>query len=150
MLEERIEQDIKVALLAGQKDKATTLRGLKAVILNAKVASGTRGSGLGDEEVQALLAKQAKQRQESADLYIQGGNQAKADQELAEKELIESYLPKQLSEDEINALIDEAIASTGATGLQGMGQVIGQVKAKAGASADGSVVARLVKAKLAT
>jgi uncharacterized protein len=148
MLEERLEQDIKAALLAGEKERATTLRGLKATLLNVKVATGKRDSGLTDEEVLPVLAKQAKQRQESADLYMQGGNQERADAELTEKAIIESYLPAQLSEDEIKALIDEVISSTGASGPQAMGQVIGQVKAKAGAAADGALVARLVKEKL--
>jgi uncharacterized protein YqeY len=148
MLEQQLEQDIKAALLGGDKVKATTLRGLKATLLNVKVAQGKRDSGLSDDEVIATFAKQAKQRQESADLYEQGGNQEKADAELAEKAIIEAYLPAQLSEDEISKLIDEVIAEIGASGPQAMGQVIGQVKTKTGASADGSVIARLAKEKL--
>lgn len=149
MLEQQLEQDIKTALLAGDSTKATTLRGLKATLLNVKVADGKRDVGLTDEEVQAVFAKQAKQRQESADLFTQGGNQIKADEELVEKAIIEAYLPKQLSEEEIGKLVDEAIITTGASGPAGMGQVIGQVKSKVGASADGSVIARLAKEKLA-
>ncbi len=149
MLEQQLEQDIKTALLAGDSVKATTLRGLKATLLNVKVAEGKRDTGLTDEEVFKVFAKQAKQRQESADMYTQGGNQEKAEAELAEKAIIEAYLPTQLSEQEIGKLIDEAIAASGASGPQAMGQVIGQVKAKAGASADGSVIARLAKEKLA-
>lgn len=149
MLEQQLEQDIKAALLARDSVKATTLRGLKATLLNEKVAQGKRESGLTDDEVYPIFAKQAKQRQESADLFKQGGNQEKAEAELVEKAIIEAYLPKQLDEAEIVKLIDEVIAQTGASGMQAMGQVIGQVKAKTGASADGSVIARLVKEKLA-
>ena len=149
MLEQTLEQDIKTALLAGDSVKATTLRGLKATLLNVKVAQGKRDSGLTDEEIYPIFAKQAKQRQESADLYVQGGNQDKADAELVEKAIIEAYLPKQIDEAEISKLIDEVIAETGASGPAAMGQVIGQVKAKTGASADGSVIARLAKEKLA-
>lgn len=149
MLEQQLEQDIKTALLAGDSVKATTLRGLKATLLNVKVAEGKRDSGLSDEEVFKVFAKQAKQRQESADMYTQGGNKEKAEAELTEKAIIEAYLPTQLSEEEIAKLIDEVITATGASGPQAMGQVIGQVKAKAGASADGSVIARLAKEKLA-
>jgi hypothetical protein len=148
MLEQKIEQDIKAALLAGDKQRATTLRGLKAVLLNVKVATGKRDSGLSDEEVLVQLSKQAKQRQESADMYVQGGDQARADTELAEKAIIEGYLPDQLSEAEIVKLIDDVITKTGATGPQAMGQVIGQVKQQAGAAADGAVIARLTKEKL--
>ncbi|PIZ62174.1 hypothetical protein COY17_02940 [Candidatus Saccharibacteria bacterium CG_4_10_14_0_2_um_filter_52_9] len=149
MLEQQLEQDIKAALLSGDKQRALILRGLKATLLNVKVASGKRALGLTDEEVLPVLAKQAKQRQESADLYIQGGDQARADAELAEKAIIETYLPAQLNEAEITKLIDEVIAASGASGPQAMGQVIGQVKAQAGATAAGGVIARLVKEKLA-
>jgi uncharacterized protein YqeY len=149
MLEDRLEQDIKTALLAGNSVKATTLRGLKAALLNVKVAEGKRDSGLSDAEVISVFAKQAKQRQESADLYKQGGNGEKAEAELTEKALIETYLPEQLSEEEIGKMIDEAIEQTGAAGPQDMGRVIGAVKARTGASADGSVIARLAKEKLA-
>jgi uncharacterized protein YqeY len=148
MLEDKIEQDLKAALLAGDKTKVTTLRGLKAVLLNVKVAEGKRDSGLSDDEVLKVLSKQSKQRQESVDMYRQGGGEARAQAELDEKAIIDAYLPAQLSEAELNQLIDEAIAASGASGLQAMGQVIGQVKAKAGATADGAVIARLVKEKL--
>lgn len=148
MLEQQLEQDIKAALLAGDSQRATTLRGLKAVLLNVKVAEGKRDEGLADEAVLAIFAKEAKKRQESADLYTQGDNTEKAEAELAEKAIIEAYLPAQLSEEELQALIDAAIAETGASGPQAMGQVIGQVKAKAGPAADGGLIARLVKEKL--
>lgn len=148
MLEEQIEKDLKTALLARDSQKVTTLRGLKSVLLNEKVAKGKRESGLSDDEVLATLGKEAKKRQESADLYVQGGDQNRADNELAEKKIIEVYLPEQLSEDEIAAMVDEVITATGAEGQQAMGQVIGQVKQKAGAAADGAVIARIVKEKL--
>ena len=148
MLEEKLEQDIKTALLARDAQRVSTLKQVKSVLLNAKVASGKRASGLSDEEVLPILAKEAKKRQESADLYRQGGNQERADAELAEKSIIEAYLPAQLSEEEIMKLVDSAIAETGASGPQVMGMVIGQVKKLAGPSADGATIARLVKEKL--
>ena len=148
MLEQQLEQDIKTALLAGDTTKATTLRGLKATLLNVKVAEGKRDTGLTDEEVIPILAKEAKKRQESADLYVQGGDQVRADAELAEKAIIETYLPAQLSEEEVAKLVDEAIAQTGAAGQAAMGQVIGQVRAKTAGAADGALIARLVKEKL--
>jgi uncharacterized protein YqeY len=149
MLEQQIEADIKAAMLARDSERVLALRQIKSVLLNVKVANGTRDTGLADDVVITLLAKEAKKRQESADLYIQGGNQHKADQELAEKNIIEAYLPAQLSEAAINDLIDQVIAALQPNGMSGMGQVIGAVKAKAGATADGGVVARLVKSKLA-
>jgi len=147
-LEQKLEQDIKAALLSGDKTRATTLRGLKAVLLNVKVEKGKRDSGLDDDEVLQVFGKEAKKRQESADLYRQGGDNSRAEAELTEKAIIDAYLPAQLSEAEITKLVDEAIVQTGAAGPQAMGQVIGQVKAKAGASADGAVIARITKEKL--
>jgi uncharacterized protein YqeY len=149
LLEQRIEQDIKAAQLGGDTFRLTTLRGIKATLLNVKVATGKRDSGLSDEEVLPILAKEAKKRQESADLYKQGGAEERAEAELAEKTIIDAYLPKQLSEAEVSGLVDEVISQTGAQGPAALGQVIGQVKGRAGASADGAVIARLVKEKLA-
>lgn len=148
MLEQKIEQDIKAALLAGDSVKATTLRGLKATLLNVKVAEGKRDSGLTDDEVIKVLSKEAKKRQESADLYKQGGNEEKANAELTEKALIEGYLPAQLTEEDINKIIDDVLSGMGDVGPKDMGPIIGQVKAKAGAQADGAIIARLVKGKL--
>lgn len=148
MLEQKLEQDIKKALLAGDSKRVSTLRQVKSVILNAKVASGKRQSGLSDDEVLPILAKEAKKRQESADLYEQGGNQERAEAELAEKAIIEEYLPAKLSEEDIAKLIDEVITQNGANGPQAMGLIIGQVKKLAGPSADGSIIARLVKDRL--
>jgi uncharacterized protein YqeY len=148
MLEQRIEQDLKQALLAGDAQRVAVLRGLKSVLLNEKVAKGKRETGLEDDAVLPILAKEAKKRQESADLYVQGGSQDRADAELAEKKIIEEYLPEQLGEDEIAKLVDEAIQQTGATEQKDMGKVIGMVRSKAGASADGSLIAKLAKEKL--
>lgn len=148
MLKQQIEQDLKQALLAGDKQRATTLRGLKSVILYAEVAKGVRNEGLGDDEIVALLAKEAKKRQESADLYKQGNDEARATAELAEKVIIEAYLPQQLSDEELLRIVDSVIAEQGAEGVQAMGQVIGQVKQKVGSQADGSRIAQVVKERL--
>jgi uncharacterized protein YqeY len=148
MLEQRIEADLKTAMLARETGRVDALRMVKSVLLNAKVAEGKRDTGLSDAEVITLLAKEAKKRQESADLYVQGGNQARADGELAEKALIEQYLPAQLSEAELGQIVDQVMSELQPAGLSAMGQVIGAVKAKVGASADGAVIARLVKEKL--
>ncbi len=148
MLEQKIEQDLKTALLAREADKVSTLRGVKSVLLNEKVAKGKRETGLTDEEVLLLLAREAKKRQESADLYVQGGDQGRADKELAEKALIEMYLPEQASEEEITKAVEAAIAETGAQGPAGMGPVIGKVKQQFGAGADGALIAKIAKEKL--
>ena len=148
-LKQQIDTDLKTAMLAGNKTLVTTLRGLKSVILYEEVAKNLRETGLPDDEITKLLAKEAKKRQESADLYSQGGDKERQNDELEEKSIIKKYLPKQLSETEINKLIDEAIIKLD-NNQQNMGQIIGQVKQAAGAGADGAVIARLVKERLET
>ena len=133
-LEEKLEADIKAALLAGDSARATTLRTLKSTLLNVKVAEGKRDSGLSDQEVIAVFSKEAKKRQESADMYVQGNAQDKADKELAEKAIIEEYLPEQLSEDEIAGIVDGVIKETGAESQRDMGKVIAGVRAKTAGS----------------
>ena len=148
MLKNRIDADLKAAMLAREALKVETLRGLKAVILNEEVAKGTREEGLADVAVEQLLARESKQRDEAAELFERGGNQASADKERAEKQILSVYLPQQLTEADIQLLVDEAIAMIKPAGLADMGKVIGAVKAKGGNSADGATVARLVKTSL--
>lgn len=148
MLEQRLEQDLKKSMLAGDAQRVMTLRNLKSAILNVKVATGKREAGLTDEEILPILSKEAKKRQESADFYVQGNSQERADLELAEKAIIEEYLPQQLTVEAVAVIVDEVIASLGVSGPSAMGQVIGQVKAKTGASADGGLIAKIVKEKL--
>jgi uncharacterized protein YqeY len=148
MLKTRIDQDLKTALLAGDKVLATTLRGLKSVILYEEVAKGIRDTGLPDDEIVTLLAKEAKKRQESADLYVQGGNEERAAAELAEKKIIENYLPQQLSDEALGLVVDDVVAQLGVAGPQAMGQVIGAVKQKVGATADGNRIAKMTRERL--
>lgn len=145
---EKIDQDLKAALLGGDKEKASVLRGLKSAVLYAEVAKGVRDDGLPDDEILGILQKEAKKRQESAELYVKGGNQEKADAELAEKEIIEAYLPAQLGEGDINTLIDEVVAENGPVSKETMGTTIAAVKQKSGGTADGATVARLVKERI--
>ena len=147
-LKEQIQNDMKAALLSGSRFEGDTLRDLKAAILNEEVASGKRDEGLDDTEIEQVIAREVKKRRESIALYEQNGRGELADGEKKELEVLEKYLPQQLSEDEVRALVDEAIATLGAEGLQMMGQVIGAVKAKAGTAADGAVVARITKQQL--
>jgi uncharacterized protein YqeY len=147
-LKQRIDQDLKAALLGGDKDRALQLRGMKAAILNEEVAKGVRDTGLPDDQIIAILQKEAKKRQESADLYIQGGNQEKADAELSEKKIIEEYLPAQLSEDEIAELINVVETENGSVTKETMGATIAAVKERSGGAADGATIARLVRDRI--
>ena len=144
-LVERINADLKTAMLARDAFTTETLRGLKAAILNEEVSKGARETGLDEAAVEQLIAREAKKRDEAANLFEQGGNQASADKERAEKVLLSVYLPEQLSEADVQALVDEAIAELKPEGMKDMGRVIGAVKAKAGNTADGALVAKLVK-----
>lgn len=146
----QIDQDLKTAMLAGNKELVTTLRGIKSAILYAEVAKGVKNTGgLSDPEVSELLTKEAKKRQDSIDMYNQGGRPEKAAAEQTEKNVIEAYLPQQMPDDELRALVESVIAESGASGMQAMGQVIGTVKAKSNGQADGGRIAAMVKECLA-
>ncbi len=147
-LKQQIEQDLKTAMLAGDKELSTTLRGLKSAILYEEVAKAKRDVGLSDDEIAAVLSKESKKRQESAELYSKGGNNERASAELEEKAVIERYLPSALTEDQLNDLIDRAEAERGKVTKQNMGQVIGWVKAESKGAADGAKIAELVKARI--
>lgn len=147
-IKEQIEADLKQAMLGGDKVLTTTLRGLKSAILNVEVAENKRDTGLTDEAVITLFQKEAKKRQESADLFEQGGNTEKAAEERTEKVVIERYLPAQMDDDELDQLVESVIAETGAGGPQAMGQVIGLVKQRSNGLADGGRIAHKVKEKL--
>ncbi|MEI7682945.1 MAG: GatB/YqeY domain-containing protein [Candidatus Saccharibacteria bacterium] len=147
-IKEQIDIDLKTALLGGDKQTASVLRGLKGAILNVEIEKKAREAGLPEAEVLAVLTKQAKQRQESADMYVQGNSPDRAQAELEEKATIEKYLPKQMGDEELASIVDTVIADTGATGPQAMGQVIGAVKQQTAGQADGGRIAQLVKAKL--
>ena len=147
-IEAQIDADLKQAMLAGDKDKAETLRGLKSALHNAAIAANAQTNGLSDEQVQKILASEAKKRAEAADVYQRANELDRANKELAEKGVIEVYLPDMLGEEELSSLIDKYIAAIKPSGMADMGKVIGAVKAEAGAAADGATITRLVKEKL--
>jgi uncharacterized protein len=149
MIKQTIDQDIKAAMLAGDKRLTTTLRGLKSAILSVEIETGKRDQGLNDQEAIGVLQKEVKKRIEAADLYEQSGNIEQANEERFEQDAIQKYLPKQLTEGEIDALIDEAIAEFKIElNNQAMGKLIAAVKDKSGGAADGATVAKLVKVRL--
>jgi uncharacterized protein YqeY len=146
-LKAQLENDIKTALLGGDRFVADVLRNFKAVILNEEVAQGKRDEGLGDDVFEQLIAKELKKRAESASLYDSAGRPELADNERAEAEVLAQYQPAQISEDDIKLVVEKAIADLNA-GPQMMGQVIGVVKKELGNAADGAVIARIVKETL--
>jgi uncharacterized protein len=142
MIIDQINSDLKKAMLAGDKFKVDTLKGVKTAIQYAQVA---KAGVLDEDETVSVVAKEAKKRSEAAALYASSGDQSREAAELNEKKIIDEYLPQQLSEDEITHIITEIIGTNKDIDPKMIGSIIGQVKAKAGATADGSVIARLVK-----
>jgi hypothetical protein len=147
-LKERINADLKEALLGGDKFKGETLRGLKAALLNEEVAQGKRDEGLDDTAIEQIVAREVKKRNESAELYEQNGRPESAADERREIEILNKYLPAQLSEDELRAIVEATIKQLGANGPGDMGKVIGVVKSKVGNTASGALIADLVKQTL--
>lgn len=147
-LQDRLERDLKTALLSGDKKRAETIRGIKNVIQYAAVALKLQRSELTDVQILPLLAREAKKRQEAIDLYKGAGEAERAESESAEKEIIELYLPAKLSEEEVKSVVTEEIAKLEAPTMADMGKIIGQARGRLGAQAEGAVIARLVKEAL--
>ena len=149
-LKEILAADIKSAMIARDTLTLQTLQGVKTAIQYEEVAKNVRETGLDDAAIEAIFVRESRKRDEAADLFDMGGNAEAAAKERAEKEILQKYLPTPLSEDDIRGLVNDAIVQTGATEVKDMGRVIGAVKGKAGNSADGAIVARLVKEALAS
>lgn len=147
-LKDKIAADLKSAMLAKDEAKVTVLRGIKSTILDAEVAAGKRDTGLPDEEIEKLLMKEVKKRKEAIDIYEANGRGDLVESEKTEKNIIENYLPKQLSDAEISEKIDEVMETLGEGEIAQVGVIIGKVKMLVGSAADGATVARLVKEKI--
>ncbi len=141
-----IVDDMKAAMKAGEKDRLKVIRLILAAIKQVEVDSR---SELDDAAVLGVLEKMVKQRRDSVEQYTRGGREDLANIEKDEIAVLETYLPEQLSDDEIDALIDSVIAETGAESIRDMGKVMGAIKGKVAGQADMGVVGGKVKAKLA-
>lgn len=147
-LKDMIQADLKSAMIARDSLKTQALQGLKASILNEEVAKKIRDTGLDDEAIEQLIAREVKKRDEAAELFDRGGNHESAEKERAEKVILSLYLPEQLSEPELEAIVDEIVAEIKPEGVKDMGRVIGAVKARTGNAGDGAIIAKLVKNRL--
>jgi hypothetical protein len=147
-LKDSIEQDLKAALLSKDSLRVDTLRGMKNALLYAEVGQGKERRTLSETDEITILTKEAKKRQESADLYQQANETTRAKKELAEKVIIEGYLPRSLSEAEINQLVNRALEQFKDEQPLKLGLVIAYVRQSANGIVDGATVARLVKEKL--
>jgi len=144
-LKERITEDMKSAMRAGEKDRLATVRLILAGIKQREVDERIT---LDDAQVLAVLDKMAKQRKESIKEFEKGARADLVAKETAELAIVQGYLPAQLSDAELDAIIAEAIASTGASSVKDMGKVMGLVKSKAAGRADMGAVGARIKAKL--
>ena len=145
---EQISEDIKSAMKARDKVRLETLRNIKKVFLEAKTAPGANDT-LADADALKIIQKLAKQGKESAATFAQQNRQDLADAELAQVAVIESYLPQQLSEAEIEERVRAIIAETGATSMRDMGRVMGLASKQMAGVADGRVISAIVKKALA-
>jgi uncharacterized protein YqeY len=145
---ERINGDIKQAMLAKEKEKLAVLRDIKSKLL-LEATSGS-GSDISDDVAMKICLKLHKQRMETYEIYTSQGREDLASDELFQAKVLETYLPKMLSEDEIRTEVREAIQSVSATGPQDMGKVMGLLSAKLAGKADGKIIAALVKEELAS
>lgn len=141
---DRISNDIKGAMLAKDKVRLETLRGIKKEFLEAKTAKGADGT-LTDDQATKIMAKLVKQRKETAQIYAEQNRPELAENELAEAAVIEEYLPKQLSDEELTARLKEIIAQTGATSAKEMGKVMGVASKALAGQADGKVISAKVR-----
>jgi len=144
-LKDRITQDMKDAMRAKDKPRLATIRLMLAAIKQKEVDDRSEQD---DVQVTTILDKMVKQRRESIGHYEQAGRDDLAAQEASEIKIIQDYLPEQLGEDEINALIDAAMAQAGASSIKDMGKVMGQLKPKLQGRADMGAVSALIKARL--
>jgi uncharacterized protein YqeY len=146
-LKEQLKSDLNTAIKSRNSVVAETIRMVLTAITNEEVA-GKEKKELSDAEVITVLTREAKKRREAAEAFENGGRADRAAAEKAEGEVIASYLPEQLSEDDVKKLIAETIAAVGAAGPSDMGKVMGALKAKVAGKADGALVSSLVKEAL--
>ena len=146
---QQLDQDIKDAMRARQADRLGVLRMLKAALKNVAIEKHGPGErSLEDVDAQVVIRKQVKQRQDSVESFTQGGRPEQAAKELAEIDVLQAYLPKQLSPAELDALVSEAIAETGATGKAQMGAVMKALTPKVAGRADGRALSQAVQRRL--
>lgn len=145
---DKISDDIKKAMLARDAVRLESLRGIKKEFLEAKTAKGSDGT-LPDEKAVQILSKMIKQRKESAEIYTQQNRPELAEAELAQAAVIEEYMPKQLSDEELTAALREIIARVGATSPKEMGKVMGVASKELAGKAEGRTISAKVKELLA-
>lgn len=148
MLKQQLQEELKQSMLAKDAEKTSVLRLLLSAVGYFETAKGGAGYEASDEDVLTVIQKEAKQRRDSIEQFENGGRQELADKEKKELEMLQKWLPEQMGEDEIRALVKEAISTTGASTVQDMGKVMGALMAKTKGKADGSLVSKIVREEL--
>lgn len=146
-LQERLDEDLKSALKAGEKARVSVIRMLRGELTNARI---DKGHTLDDQEALDVLARYARKRRDAAAEYAKGGRQDLVDKELAEAAITQGYLPTALSDEALAALVTTVVAELGATGIKDMGRVMKEVLQRAAGRADGAAVSALVKSRLSS
>lgn len=148
-IHENLKKELKEAMKAKEKTKVSVIRDLLTSFTNEAVEMGQKAESiLDDEDAMKVIKRKAKQRRDSIESFQEGGRDDLVEKEEAELEIIEEYLPEQLSDDELENIIDEIIEETGASGMSDMGDVMSKVMEEVGAKAEGGKVSSLVKEKL--
>lgn len=144
-LTEQIQRDTKEAMKSRDRTRVEALRMLGASLKNAEIEAG---HSLGEDEEQAVLRRQLKQREESAEAYRKAGREERANKESAEAEIVRGYLPAPLSSEELEQIVERSIEETGASSMKDMGAAMGRATALAGGRAEGRELAALVRDRL--
>jgi uncharacterized protein YqeY len=150
-MEERIQRDIMVAMKEKDEVKLTSLRSVKTAIMQAKTSSifkGDRDSVLPDSDVLKIIQKLVKEREDTAQIYMDANRPELANKELSEAAVLKTYLPKQLSVEEVTAIVESVIAEVGATSMKDMGKVMGLVNQRVKGQSDGKTISTIVKTLL--
>ena len=147
-MEQKIREDLKKAMIAKDETTVSTLRMLISELTYAKVAK--KAESLSDEDIISVIQKEAKKRKESIDSFTSGGRPELAEKEQVELEVLQKYLPEQISDEELTKVVEDSITKLGASQMSDMGKVIGMVMGQVGAKAEGARVSSLVKEKLSS
>lgn len=148
MLKDKIQNDLKESMLAKQEIRTSTLRLLISSIQYFEIQKGGAGYSATDEDVIDVVGREIKKRKESIEMFERGGRQELADKEKKEEEILKTYLPEQLTNEEIEKLVDDVISKTGASEISDMGRVMGILSPQIKGKADGSTVSSLVRKRL--
>lgn len=148
MTKQELQNDLKKSMLARETEKTSVLRMLLSAITYYEIQKGGAGYTATEEDVLTVIQKEAKQRRDSIEEYIKGNRQDLADKEQHELSILQNYLPKQMSEEEIKSLVQKAVEQTHATSVQDLGKVMGILVPQTKGKADGGLVSKIVREEL--